>query len=167
MSNESNNLDPIVAGIGFNDGANKGFWRHQPRDAKKQWMEMGAEVRALFNKMRKDGTMGQVSVVGKVAGSTGSADQARVLIQGDSDIPDGIYAVNSDSLEAVEAHLSDEYLKSQGIDPNSDKHGNPVDSLKAQDFDTTERADITQDDIDLINQGANSEKGKQLSLIHI
>jgi hypothetical protein len=163
MSNESNNLDPIVAGIGFNDGANKGFWRHQPRDAKKQWMEMGAEVRALFNKMRKDGTMGQVSVVGKVAGSTGSADQARVLIQGDSDIPDGIYAVNSDSLEAVEAHLSDEYLKSQGIDPNSDKHGNPVDSLKAQDFDTTERADITQDDIDLINQGANSEKGKQMS----
>jgi hypothetical protein len=164
MSNESNNLDPIVAGIGFNDGANKGFWRHQPRDAKKQWMEMGAEVRALFNKMRKDGTMGQVSVVGRVAGSTGSADQARVLIQGDADIPDGIYAINSDSLEAVEAHLSDSYLKSQGIDPSTtDKHGNPIDGLKAQDFDTTERADITQDDIDLVNQGAVSDKGKEMS----
>lgn len=160
----SNELDPIVAGIGFNDGANKGFWRKQPRDFKKRWVEMGAEVRAMFKKQREDGTTEQVSKTGKVVGSTGTEDQARVLFEPDADFPDGtIAAVNSDNLESIKAELSDEYLKSQGIDPNSDKFGNPVSGLVAQDLSDLELAPITQGDRDLAAGGTDTPEGQEMS----
>jgi hypothetical protein len=159
----SNELDPIVAGIGFNDGANKGFWRHQPRDHKKRWMEMGAEARALFKKLRADGTVEEFSAIGKVVGSTGSADQARILIKGNPNLKDGVYAVNSDSLESIKAQLSAEYLKSQGIDPNADKFGNDVGGLVPQDLATTETADITPGDLNLADGGTATPEGKEMS----
>jgi hypothetical protein len=52
-------LESVVATAGFNDGANKGFWRIQPRVPKRrrgagQWIEMGAELRAQAKQLQDE-----------------------------------------------------------------------------------------------------------------
>lgn len=163
-NDDDRNLSPIVAGIGFNDGANKGFWRIQPRDLHGRWIEMGAEIRAAFKHLGKI-----ISINGHAVGSTGRPDEVRMMIRGMGHfgIPDGIYPVSSKHAELIGATLPDEYLISKGIDPNSvDIHGNTVtDMMKAGDLpeiSDLERADITPQDIDLVNGGAEgTPEGKE------
>lgn len=163
-NDDDRDLSAIVAGIGFNDGANKGFWRIQPRDLHGRWIEMGAEIRAAFKHLGK-----VISINGHAVGSTGSPDEIRMMIRGMSHfgIPDGIYPVSSKHAELIGAVLPDEYLISKGIDPNSvDTHGNTVtDMMKAGDLpeiSKLERADITPQDVDLVNGGAEgTPEGKE------
>jgi len=90
---------------------------------KGRWVEMGAEIRAAFKVKGKI-----VSPNGKAVGSTGKPDEVRMLITGMADmgIPDGIYPVKSKHAELIGATLSDDYLRSKGIDPNADQNGNPL-----------------------------------------
>jgi hypothetical protein len=157
MSEE--NLFPVLAAIGFNDGANKGFWRVQPReqfgDGAGQWIEMGAELRMFFKNKR-----GQTAnVTGRAVGSTGTPDGVRVLVQGQKDVPDGIYGASTSSVRVAEGFIPDKVLKEQGIQ-------NTVKISKEQEaslptIESLERADITGEDLRLINEGANSKEGKQ------
>jgi hypothetical protein len=41
----------VAAALGFNDGANRGFWRKQLRDRKGQFAKMGGKLRKLINKL--------------------------------------------------------------------------------------------------------------------
>jgi hypothetical protein len=153
------NIFPILAAIGFNDGANKGFWRVQPREQfgedAGQWIEMGAELRMFYKDQR-----GQTAnVTGRAVGSTGTPDGVRVLVQGQEGVPDGIYGASTSSVRVAEGFIPDEVLKKQGIE-------NTVKISKEQEaalptLDSLERADITDEDLRLINEGANSKEGKQ------
>jgi hypothetical protein len=153
------NTFPILAAIGFNDGANKGFWRVQPReqfgDGAGQWIEMGAELRMFFKNKR-----GQTAnVTGRAVGSTGTPDGVRVLVQGQKDVPDGIYGASTSSVRVAEGFIPEKVLKEQGIQ-------NTVKISKEQEaslptIESLERADITDEDLRLINEGANSKEGKQ------
>jgi hypothetical protein len=155
------NTFPILAAIGFNDGANKGFWRVQPREKfgedAGQWIEMGAELRMFFKNQR-----GQTAnVTGRAVGSTGTPDGVRVLVQGQSEkgVPDGIYGANTSSVRVAEGFIPDEVLKEQGIE-------NTVNISKEQEaalptIDSLERADITDEDMRLINEGSNSKEAKE------
>lgn len=155
------NIFPILAAIGFNEGANKGFWRVQPReefgDGAGQWIEMGAELRMFYKDLR-----GQTAnVTGRAVGSTGTPDGVRVLVQGQSEkgVPDGIYGAKTSAVRVAEGFIPDEVLKKQGIE-------NTVKISKEQEatlptIDSLERTDITDEDLRLINEGANSKEGKQ------
>jgi hypothetical protein len=157
MSEE--NLFPVLAAIGFNDGANKGFWRVQPReqfgDGAGQWIEMGAELRMFFKNKR-----GQTAnVTGRAVGSTGTPDGVRVLVQGQKDVPDGIYGASTSSVRVAEGFIPEKVLKEQGIK-------NTVKISKEQEaslptIDSLERADITDEDMRLINEGSNSKEAKE------
>jgi len=157
MSEDS--IFPVLAAIGFNDGANKGFWRVQPReqfgDGAGQWIEMGAELRMFYKNKR-----GQTAnVTGRAVGSTGTPDGVRVLVQGQKGVPDGIYGASTSSVRVAEGFIPDEVLKKQGIQ-------NTVKISKEQEaslptIDSLERADITDEDLRLINEGAKSKEGKQ------
>lgn len=154
-------LATLIASIGFNDGANKGFWRFQPREKvgedRGQWIEMGAEVRMFFK--GKDGKIS--SVTGRAVGSTGSEDGIRVLVQGKSKqgVPDGIYGSSTDYVRVAEGFLPESLLEEQGIDnvPGLDKER----QASIPSLDSLERADITDGDVRLINEGAQSAEAKQ------
>jgi len=162
MPNELHDrLTALIASVGFNDGANKGFWRVQPREKfgkdAGQWIEMGAELRMFFKNKR-----GQTdSVAGRAVGSTGSPDGVRVLIQGQGKkgVPDGIYGANTSDVRIAEAIIPDEVLKKQGITnaPKIDKEQ----EANLPTIDSLERADITEDDLRLINEGVKSKEAKQ------
>lgn len=162
--NNDDNLSPIVAGIGFNDGANKGFWRIQPRVMfgrdKGQWIMMGAKLRSALKVAGKS-----VGFVGRSVGSTGTPDKVRTLIQGMSafGIPDGIYELDTRHIEVVGATLPDEYLRSKGIDPQASS--DPFGSLLAQsdipNIEDVQKADITPDDIRLANDGVDTPEGQE------
>lgn len=154
-------LTSLLASIGFNDGANKGFWRVQPREKfgkdAGQWIEMGAELRMFYKNKR-----GQTdSVVGRAVGSTGSPDGVRVLIQGQGKkgVPDGIYGANTANVRIAEGIIPEEVLEKQGIKstPKIDKEQEAL----LPTIDSLERSDITDDDIRLINEGAKSKEAKQ------
>jgi antirestriction protein ArdC len=154
-------LNSLIASIGFNDGANKGFWRVQPREKvgedAGQWIEMGAELRMFFKNKR-----GQVdSAPGRAVGSTGTSDGVRVLIQGQGDkgIPDGIYGADTANVRISEAILPGELLEEQGLE-NAPTLGKKQEALLPT-LDSLERSDITDDDIRLINEGAKSKEAKQ------
>ena len=162
-------LTPITAGIGFNDGANGGFWRIQPRvkfgKDKGQWIEMGAEIRAA---LKVNGKV--LSVNGQALGSAGDADTARVLIRGmaDQGIPDGIYAVKTKHLELIGATLPDEYLREKGIDPSEpDAQQRAVGSILNQtdipEISDMETAPITPDDIRLAEGKESTPEGVELA----
>lgn len=158
---DENKLTPIIAvGLGFNDGANKGFWRVQPRQQtgrnKGQWIEMGAELRAYY----KDALGKAASVSGRALGSDGTPNGVRVLITGQADkgIPDGIYGFNTKNVRVAEALLPEEYLESQGLAPTIP---GDIDMAALPNIDEIERADITPDDIRLANEGINSPEGQQ------
>lgn len=154
-------LTSLLASIGFNDGANKGFWRVQPREKfgkdAGQWIEMGAELRMFYKNKR-----GQTdSVTGRAVGSTGSPDGVRVLIQGQGKkgVPDGIYAADTANVRIAEGIIPESVLEKQGIKstPKIDKEQEAL----LPTIDSLERADITDDDIRLINEGAKSKEAKQ------
>lgn len=158
MSNETS-VEPIVAFIGLNDGANKGFWRIQPRDRGGQWIEMGANVLALIRDMKGD----LKGIAAKYVGPTGKPGMARVLVEGDSDLPDGVYEMPSHGLEQFKARLSEDYVKGQGISlERTDKFGNevkvPEDAIPNQN--DLVRQDITENDRRLA-EGNLSEEEKE------
>jgi hypothetical protein len=163
-NNDDSNLSPIVAGIGFGSGANKGFWEIQPRVLfgrnKGQWIEMGAEIRSALKVLGK-----LVSFSARAVGSGGTPDTVRALVQGMEKfgIPDGMYELDTRHIELIGATLPDEYLRSKGIDPT--KSSDPFGSLLAQsdipDIKDVQKAEITPDDIRLANGGANTPEGKQ------
>jgi hypothetical protein len=162
LSNGDENITPLTAAIGFNDGANKGFWRVQPRQAlgkeRGRWIEMGAELRAYFKDLF--GNLG--SVPGRAIGSDGTPNGVRVLVQGQEalGLPDGIYRFKTNDVRVAEAIISDEYLESKGID-TAVPTDLDIDGLSS--IADLERADVTPDDIRLANDGINSPEGKELS----
>lgn len=162
MSNElRQRLNALLASIGFNEGANKGFWRFQPREKvgedAGQWIEMGAELRMFFKNKRGE----TASVVGRAVGSTGTPDGVRVLVKdkGGEGVPDGIYGANTANVRISEAIIPDEVLKEQGID-NIPKLGEEQEALLPK-LEDMERADITDGDIRLINEGIDSKEAKE------
>lgn len=154
-------LQSIIASIGFNDGANKGFWRVQPRqktgEDAGQWIEMGADLRMFY----KDQRGKAASVPGRAVGSTGTPDGVRVLVQGEEQngVPDGIYAADTANVRVSKAILPEEVLEKQGIQNVPQLSKEQEDLLPT--LDSLERADITDDDIRLINEGAESKEGKE------
>lgn len=159
-------FEALTAGIGFNDGANNGFWRVQPRlkfgKGAGQWIEMGAELRAAFK------VNGKVSSVpGRSAGSGGTPDTVRLLVQNMSDkgIPDGIYEVKTKHVELIGATLPESYLKSKGIktEGNADNLGGLTDAADIPELSDMNTAPITPDDIRLVNDGINSPEGREQS----
>lgn len=154
-------LQSLTASIGFNDGANKGFWRIQPREQvgkdKGQWIEMGAELRLFYQNQR-----GEIaSVPGRAVGSTGSPEGVRVLVQGQEEngVPGGIYGANTAHVRISEAVLPEGVLEEQGIENVPQLDG--VDAASLPTLEQMERSDITDDDIRLINEGAASKEAKQ------
>jgi len=154
-------LNSLVASIGFNDGANKGFWRVQPREKfgedAGQWIEMGAELRMFFKNKRGE----TASVTGRAVGSTGTPDGVRVLIQGkDSEgVADGIYGANTANVRIADAIIPDEVLKKQGIENKPQISKEQEATLPT--LDQLERADITDEDIRLINEGIDAPEAKE------
>lgn len=162
MSEDLNlDLEPIAAAIGFNDGANNGFWRVQPREKfgkdAGQWIEMGAELRMFYKGQRGE----TASVTGRAVGSTGTPDGVRVLIQGQGEngVPDGIYGANTANVRIAEAILPEKLLEQQGI-KNTPKISREQEALLPT-LDSLERADITDEDIRLINDGIDSPEAKE------
>ena len=160
-------LAAITAGAGYNDGANNGFWRIQPRlpkfrEGAGQWMEMGAEIRAAFKKL------GQImSRAGKVVGSGGTSDTVRVLHPAEPErgLPEEIKIYPTTAVELIGARLSPEYLRSIGRDPNATGTGisamsNPDNLPNYEDLPT---APVTDDDRRLAELGLNSPEGQEMS----
>lgn len=157
-------FEALTAGIGFNDGANNGFWRVQPRlkfgKGAGQWIEMGAELRAAFK------INGKVSSIpGRAAGSGGTPDTVRLLVQNMSDkgVPDGIYEVKTKHVELIGATLPESYLKSKGIKTEGagKGFGGLTDAADIPELADMTSASITPDDIRLVNDGINSPEGKE------
>lgn len=104
----------LVAAIGFNDGANRGFWRVQWRDRAGRWAEMG---RGVLSKVRMPN--GEVmDMRGVFIGGSDRPGFGRVLVKGQSEkgISDGVYEIGSNNGEIFQAKLTDETLKRAGIE---------------------------------------------------
>ena len=93
----------LTAGIGFNDGANKGFWRIQPRDDEGQWIEMGADV--LFRFRTGKGNLVVATERGVYVGPSGKPGFARVMVPKDTEsgLKAGVYEVESRNLQQFKA----------------------------------------------------------------
>lgn len=167
LDNLYSELSPIVAGIGFNDGANKGFWRKQPRKkwgrGKGQWLFMGAKVRMLA---KHNGQT--VSVTGRVIGSDGTATGCRFLPDPGQEhlgfSPDRVYGADTSHIEEISAHLSENYLEGKGIDvPGSQQNGtgSTVADANIPNVEDMETAPATPDDFRLADEGVNSPEGKE------
>ncbi len=129
MSNElRQKLSAILAAIGMNDGANKGFWRIQPRDDEGQWIEMGADV--LFRVRLGSGSLVVGTVRGVYVGPSGKPGRARVLVEGQeaNGIPSGVYDVESNNLQQFKALLPGAKGKAKPGE-RKDKFGRPVKTL--------------------------------------
>jgi hypothetical protein len=129
MSNElRQKLEVILASIGFNDGANKGFWRIQPRDDEGQWIEMGANV--LFRFRTGDGNLVVATGRGVYVGPSGKPGRARVMIEegNDAGLEPGIYDVESRNLQQFQALLPEDAVP-EGAGERKDKFGRPVKTL--------------------------------------
>jgi hypothetical protein len=137
----SNLFQAVLAAIGFNDGANRGFWRIQPRDRYGRWIEMGANVLAVLKSLR--GT--KTGITGKYVGPSGKPGKARVLVKGDSDLADGVYEIDSHILETFTAKLPETYVRSKGIKMDGvDSRGNKI---SISDADIPSVADLVRYDI--------------------
>ena len=159
---DNSELTPVTASIGFNDGANKGFWRVQPRQktGKKRgrWIEMGAELRAYFKN-----ALGEAAAAsGRAIGSDGTPDGVRVYITGyaDQGIPDGIYGFKTKDVMVAEALLPDEYVEGKGL---AAKIPSDIDVANLPNIEDLERVDITPDDVRLANEGINTPEGQEMS----
>ncbi len=102
----------VAVGFGFNDGANKGFWRRQWRDMKKRFAKMGRATKVDYK--NKDGKVD--SFIGPFVGTHTDPNFGKILVKGDPNVPDGIYLVPSNSAEMVMGKLSEDVLKKAGID---------------------------------------------------
>lgn len=134
----------IAAAIGFNDGANKGFWRVQLRDRIGQWMEMG---RGLMAKVRMP--KGDIKDLrGVYIGPSDRAGYGRMLVENE----DGsftTYEVTSGNAQQFEATISEADLERQGI--KNDNAGDIGDRLD-EDIQTEEDMNpqaSTEEDIKL------------------
>lgn len=123
-------LNAIIAAIGINDGANKGFWRIQPRDDEGQWMEMGGGVFFRFRTGKGNLVVGNAK--GIYVGPTGKPGRARVLIEegNDAGLKPGVYDLDSRNLTQIKAVLPEEALKDLPKQERTDKFGKPVKSLE-------------------------------------
>lgn len=130
MSNSfQQNTDIVIASIGFNDGANKGFWRIQPRDDEGQWIEMGADV--LFRFRTGDGNLVVGTVRGIYVGPGGKPGRARVMVEEGNEfgLEPGVYDVESRNLQQFKAILPEGAGDSSGAGARKDKFGRPVQTL--------------------------------------
>jgi hypothetical protein len=159
---DNSELTPVTASLGFNDGANKGFWRVQPRQktGKKRgrWIEMGAELRAYFKN-----ALGEAAAAsGRAIGSDGTPDGVRVYITGQADkgIPDGIYGFKTKDVMVAEALLPDEYVEGKGL---ASKIPSDIDVANLPRVEDLERVDITPDDVRLANEGINTPEGQEMT----
>lgn len=152
MSNElREKLEAILAAIGFNDGANKGFWRIQPRDDEGQWMEMGGTV--LFRFRTGQGNLVVGTARGTYVGPSGKPGKARVLVSegNEAELEPGIYELDSRNLTQAKAILPDAALVDIIKSSRKDKFGKPVKSLADSQLPTKEelegiRTEPTADD---------------------
>ncbi len=157
-------LEAITAALGFNDGANKGFWRKQPRKkwgkGKGQWIEMGARLRALF---KINGKL--QSVTGRSAGSDGTPNGVRFLPDAGQPGVDSnkIYGVDTAHLEEIQATLPDNYVESKGLDAKREQTGtgSVVSTANIPDINDMETADVTPEDIRMVEEGVNSVEGQE------
>lgn len=125
MSQET--MSAIVAAIGFNDGANKGFWRIQPRDDGGQWIEMGADV--LFRFRTGKGNLVVANGKGVYVGPSGRPGMARVLVADSKDgVEPGVYEIESRNLKQFKAILPGS--KSEKAGARKDKFGKPIKTLE-------------------------------------
>lgn len=144
-------LSALVAAIGLNDGANKGFWRIQPRDNEGQWIEMGAEVLAVLRGLRG----GKAGVTARYIGPSGTVGKARILVQGDSDLADGVYQIDSHVLKQIKAILPESYVKSQGVPT-----GKKPEKLTAAEADIPSIADVSKTRSDITKEDLRLAEGK-------
>jgi superfamily I DNA/RNA helicase len=117
---------------------------------------MGAELRLYYKNLK-----GLIdSVPGIALGSDGTPNGVRVLIQDQEakGFMDGIFGFDVNNVRVAEGLLSDEYLKSQGIEAGVPSDVNPDLLPNIADI---PRADITPDDIRLANEGIESPEGKE------
>ncbi len=157
-------LAAITASLGYNDGANKGFWRKQPRKkwgkGKGQWIEMGARLRALFK------IQGQLkSITGRSGGSDGTPNGVRFLPDAGQEGVDSnkIYGVKTEHVEEIQATLPENYVEAQGVDTDRQQTGtgSVVSTANIPDIEDMETADVTPDDIRMIDEGVNSVEGQE------
>lgn len=144
-------LDPtaVIAAIGLNDGANKGFWRIQPRDNEGQWIEMGAEVLAVLRGLRGN----RAGVTARYVGPSGTVGKARILVDGDSDLADGIYEIDSHVLKQIKAILPEAYVKSQGAKGSQKK-------LAVSDADIPSIEDVAKTRTNITDEDRRLAKGE-------
>lgn len=140
-------LETILAAIGINDGANKGFWRRQPRNSRGRWIEMGAELKAMLRNERNE----KVPIVGNYVGPGNAVGTARLLVEGDSSLPDGAYDIDSHLLDPIEAILPEDFIESKGVSTDyTDIFGNKIsisdDQIPTVDQILATRQDITDQD---------------------
>ena len=163
---DNNGLEALTAGIGYNDGANKGFWRKQPRkqwgEGKGQWIEMGAKLRALFKIKGK-----LESITGRSGGSDGTPNGVRFLPDpGQEHLgidSNKIYRVGTEHLEEIAAVLPEGYAQSKGAKSVDTQQGtgSVISTANIPDIADMETADVTPDDIRMINEGVNSPEGQE------
>jgi hypothetical protein len=136
MSEE--NVFPILATIGLNDGANKGFWRIQPRDDEGQWIEMGADV--LFRFRTGKGSLVVATEKGIYVGPAGRPGMARVMIpeNTESGLKAGVYEVESRNLQQFKAIIPTKTGKGTSAGSRKDKFGRPVKTLADSKLPTVE-----------------------------
>jgi hypothetical protein len=136
MSEE--NVFPILATIGLNDGANKGFWRIQPRDDEGQWIEMGADV--LFRFRSGKGNLVVATEKGVYVGPAGRPGMARILISEDTEsgLKSGVYEVESRNLQQFKAIIPTKTGKGTTAGSRKDKFGKPVKTLADSKLPTVE-----------------------------
>lgn len=132
--------------IGFNDGANRGFWRIQPRDDEGQWIEMGGTV--LFRYRDGAGRLLVIAELGIYVGPTGKPGKARVLVKegNKAGLKPGVYELDSNNLTQIKALLPEEALKSLPKLQRKDKFGKAVKTLEDAKLPTREQLEATRTD---------------------
>ena len=142
---------PIIAA--FNGGGNDGFWRFQWRDRYGRWVKMGRSIK--FKLRMPDGSI--ESVIGKFVGGNKDGSKARILVQGERDIPDGYYHVSSRNGSEVVAHLDKDTLAKRGITLGKNAAGKSVSSRDAKDI-----QDYDSIGYEPINKGEQHPKDEEL-----
>lgn len=141
MSNDF--IFPLVAFIGTNDGANKGFWRIQPRDDEGQWIEMGASV--LFRFRTGAGNLVVGTALGIYVGPSGKPGKARVLMLpgNEAGLAPGVHELDSNNLTQIKAMIPEAGMGDLISRPRKDKFGRPVKTLEDSQLPTKEQLDAT------------------------
>ena len=141
MSNDF--ISALLASIGYNDGANKGFWRIQPRDDEGQWIEMGASV--LFRFRTGAGNLVVATALGIYVGPSGKPGKARVLVAKDNKfgLAPGVHELDSNNLTQIGAYIPEEGVPLSIKANRKDKFGRPVKTLADSKLPTKNDLDAT------------------------